>query len=468
MLNTIHLKKIQTHANNSIKFHNLNLKQNDSEPCDDENSVANKSYADVVKSIAQRTNAILGNQLMQNIITTKDTFDLLLMGYNFNDLLLGIVMEMKCPAFVVSTYPAVDPINYYMSNDDQLALSNRAVEENLSFMGRIASATTSVVDYAALLYLEFFGKKTVPKTESVQNESFITESILRDTSLTYLCRRFHNGSPKFVLVGGVDLHEASDFPSNVRVIFCFKFVKKKLLIKMLFLQNDVDNLLHGNNGLIYVDFGPSTKIPTRTQKTLINVFAQLPQTVIWKHSPDAWPIINHTSNIIFVDTPAHHDLLLQPNIQLFISNCDLNSVAMAKYYAVPMLTMPLNADEWTNVNSLLHEKWTIVMDSNTLTEFIIREKIQKLITNPIYVENARKSSELYCKQLEDSMRFTINLIENAPQMFSNDNQMNDITYRILLFNLKYAFGLIFTLLCVYFAVKWMQKVRFRSSYTTLA
>lgn len=141
---------------------------------------------------------------------------------------------------------------------------------------------------------------------------------------------------------------------------------------------------------------------------------------------------------------------------------------MAKYYAIPMLSIPLNDDEWTNVKAIQRENWTMSVDYHSLSESILREKINELVSNPMYDANIKQYSAIFCKQMDDSLRETLSFIDNVQREAIDDTPMDDdTTYRTLLINLKYAFGLIFAILCFYFAFWWFRASKPRSDYQQL-
>jgi glucuronosyltransferase len=76
------------------------------------------------------------------------------------------------------------------------------------------------------------------------------------------------------------------------------------------------------------------------------------------------------------------DILAHPNLKLFISHCGLGSVAESKYHGVPVVGLPINIDQITNVNSIIAEGWAEKVDFSNLNEKEMLNIVQKVLRNP--------------------------------------------------------------------------------------
>lgn len=121
-----------------------------------------------------------------------------------------------------------------------------------------------------------------------------------------------------------------------------------------------------------------------------------------------------------------------------------------------MLLIPLTEDDWANAEAIQHENWTISVDY--LSESTLQTRILDLMANLMYEINIKKVSGVFCKQMDDSLRETLKLIDTI------GGPRDKKAYAIFTRSLIYAFAFIVILLCFYQAVKCFKKIRLRSSY----
>jgi UDP:flavonoid glycosyltransferase YjiC (YdhE family) len=75
------------------------------------------------------------------------------------------------------------------------------------------------------------------------------------------------------------------------------------------------------------------------------------------------------------------DILAHPNLKAFISHCGLGGVAEARYHGVPIIGLPLFADQDKNANDILNEGWSVRLDLKTLTENDLMSAINEILIN---------------------------------------------------------------------------------------
>lgn len=75
------------------------------------------------------------------------------------------------------------------------------------------------------------------------------------------------------------------------------------------------------------------------------------------------------------DLPAH------PNVKLFVSHGGLGSIMESKYYGVPVLGIPIFADQPGNVNMAVKEGWAVRLDFSALTESKMNDALNMVLKN---------------------------------------------------------------------------------------
>lgn len=118
-------------------------------------------------------------------------------------------------------------------------------------------------------------------------------------------------------------------------------------------------------------------------------------SVIWKlENPKPW--IQKLTNVHTVEWMPQKELLAHPKTKLFISHCGYNSFLEAAMLGVPILGIPLFADQPTNALKVeKHKIGVAIMDKLRMTDpsFMI-SKIREVLNNQMYSSNAKRISRM--------------------------------------------------------------------------
>ncbi|XP_011694146.1 PREDICTED: UDP-glucuronosyltransferase 2B18-like [Wasmannia auropunctata] len=107
------------------------------------------------------------------------------------------------------------------------------------------------------------------------------------------------------------------------------------------------------NGCIYVSLGTNVMIsslPEHVQNIFRDVFISLPYKILWKHDSE---LPNKPDNIYTAKWFPQQSILAHPNIRLFIYQGGLQSTEEAVYYTVPLLGLPVLADQYAQINKMV-------------------------------------------------------------------------------------------------------------------
>lgn len=100
-------------------------------------------------------------------------------------------------------------------------------------------------------------------------------------------------------------------------------------------------------------------------------------------------------NVMLSKWLPQDDVLAHSNVKLFISHCGLGSTVEAKHHAVPVVALPVFADQETNANIIVSEGWALKLDLKTLNEEDLVKAISEIIENPKYSNTIARISQLY-------------------------------------------------------------------------
>ncbi|XP_052743558.1 UDP-glycosyltransferase UGT5-like [Bicyclus anynana] len=155
------------------------------------------------------------------------------------------------------------------------------------------------------------------------------------------------------------------------------------------LPKDLNDLLDkSKHGVIYFSLGTNVRpsvMPPKKVQMMIKVFSELPYDVIWKWDLDS--MSGKSDNINLYKWLPQSDLLRHPKIKLFITQGGLQSTDEAIDAGVPLVGIPLFADQWFNTEKYPYHKIGVKLDLPSLTEEIFRDAIVTVISDKSYREN---------------------------------------------------------------------------------
>ncbi|XP_050427347.1 UDP-glucosyltransferase 2-like isoform X4 [Adelges cooleyi] len=178
--------------------------------------------------------------------------------------------------------------------------------------------------------------------------------------------------PNFIEIGGIHLPEPNTIPDDIRE----------------FIENSP-------NGVIYFTFGSTIKMssfPDHIKTAFKLALARLPQRILWKYESE---MEDKPDNVMTKKWFPQRDILLHPNIKLFIGHGGISGVFEVVDAGVPMLGFPLLYDQPRNIANLVDAGMAISLDVMTVTETQIFESINKLINDKKYSYNAKLASKRF-------------------------------------------------------------------------
>jgi glucuronosyltransferase len=152
----------------------------------------------------------------------------------------------------------------------------------------------------------------------------------------------------------------------------------------------------GSNGFFYVSFGSAAelaKMPAGLRNTFFNAMSNSKTKFLLKWSGEVPP--DMPKNVFTVSWVPQQNVLSHPNIKGFITHGGLLGIQEAVCSGVPLIVMPIFAEQDFNANRVHNRRRGIKMELTTLTQADLEKAISSLLTDPSYKQNMLRASKLF-------------------------------------------------------------------------
>ncbi|XP_052054655.1 UDP-glucuronosyltransferase 2B1-like [Apodemus sylvaticus] len=236
-----------------------------------------------------------------------------------------------------------------------------------------------------VLYFDFWFQ---PINEKSWNQ-FYSDALGRPTTLTemmgkadiWLIRTFwdlqfpHPFLPNFDFVGGLHCKPAKPLPKEME-----EFVQSS-----------------GEHGVVVFSLGSMIKNLTEEKANIVaSALAQIPQKVLWRFDGKKPDTLG--SNTRLYKWIPQNDLLGHPKAKAFIAHGGTNGIYEAIYHGIPIVGIPLFADQPENINHMVAKGAAIRVDFSTLSATDLLTALKTVINDPSYKENAMRLSRIHHDQ----------------------------------------------------------------------
>nr|XP_004665424.2 UDP-glucuronosyltransferase 2A3-like [Jaculus jaculus] len=181
--------------------------------------------------------------------------------------------------------------------------------------------------------------------------------------------------PNFDFVGGLHCKPAKPLPKELE-----EFVQSS-----------------GEHGIVVFSLGSMVKtLPEEKANLFASALAQLPQKVLWRYRGPKPATLG--SNTRLFDWLPQNDLLGHPKTRAFITHGGTNGVYEAIYHGIPMVGVPMFADQPDNIAHMKAKGAAVEVNLNTMTSADLLGALRTVINEPSYKENAMRLSRIHHDQ----------------------------------------------------------------------
>ncbi|XP_064508205.1 UDP-glucuronosyltransferase 2A2-like isoform X3 [Pseudopipra pipra] len=177
--------------------------------------------------------------------------------------------------------------------------------------------------------------------------------------------------PNFEFVGGLHCQPAKPLPKEME-----EFVQSS-----------------GEHGIVVFSLGSMVyNLSDEKSNVIAKALSQLPQKVLWRYKGKKPETLG--SNTRIYDWIPQNDLLGHPSAKAFITHGGTNGLYEAIYHGIPMVGIPMFADQHDNIAHVVAKGAAVHVDFNTLKTQDLVDALNTVIYNSTYKENALKLSKI--------------------------------------------------------------------------
>ncbi|XP_012579721.1 PREDICTED: UDP-glucuronosyltransferase 2B31-like isoform X4 [Condylura cristata] len=149
----------------------------------------------------------------------------------------------------------------------------------------------------------------------------------------------------------------------------------------------------GENGIVVFTLGSMvSNMPEERANVIASALAQIPQKVLWRFDGKK-PATLGANTRIYKWIPQN-DLLGHPKTKAFITHGGTNGIYEAIYHGVPMVGVPLFADQPDNMVHMMAKGAAVRVDFHTMSSTDLLNALKTVINDPSYKENIMKLSRI--------------------------------------------------------------------------
>ncbi|CAG9809899.1 unnamed protein product [Chironomus riparius] len=309
-----------------------------------------------------------------------EKFDICIVELFLGEALLGVAEQAGCKIIQYTTFDSYIWSDNMLGNDSPSSYVPHSFlyySDQMSFTQRLWNSVFTIIDklnynVVALNFQKYLYNKYFPNARRSFDEMYKNASLIfinNHVSASFV--RPH--MPNQIEIGGIHVKPAKTLPIEFQ----------------RFLNEAADGVIIFSMGS-FLD-GTDWKIEQR--EAFIKTFGKLKQKVLWRYSNETLP--ENPGNIKIGTWFPQRDMMAHPNVKLFITHGGLLGTTEAIVEGVPILGIPIFGDQKMNMAKTIARGYGLQILVPEITEENLSNKINELLNNPKYNENAKRISKIF-------------------------------------------------------------------------
>ena len=351
-------------------------------------------YAEVTKFELRAVHAMMDDaEFLKTVVANK--YDLLIINW-FHAMPSLYILPHKLQIPYVSVTSIVQPMMQRIPSLPSFVPATRLMNflsEKMTFMQRLQNTASfaymsMMAESSPPIQVQDTWKKYLPDVPPPSIYTLLNKAELTlentDTILGYPTPSM----PNAIAVGGLTLQPNKPLPAEFRAI----------------LDAAVD-------GVMLVSFGSFLQ-PFKDHRIerIFKVLAKVGHPVLFRYTGTYKPV---PPNVHIFKWLPQNDLLGHPKVKLFITHCGNNGQMEALFHAVPMVGLPVIADQWYNAMRIEYKGFGRKCDIHEDPVEKTVEAILDVWSNDTYRQNIERASGIYRNRPETPRQRAVYWIEHV-------------------------------------------------------
>lgn len=312
------------------------------------------------------TNYTYSAREVQELLKSNATFDVIVMEEFLAASLMGLSYYYKAPLVFVCAQGANLWNNNLFGNpapSSYVPNMFASYSSHMTYFQRLHNLLVNTIDLS-YRYLVYYPKENQILHEHLPDAPHLNE-ILYNASLILLNSHTSYQDPvpllpNMIEIAGYHVSEPKPLPKD--------------------LQEFLDA---SEEGVVYFSMGSSLKsadMPIEKRNIILKVLSKIKQKVLWKFEADN--IDNLPGNMKIQKWLPQQDILAHPNVKVFISHGGLLSTIETIHHGVPILGIPIFADQKMNMAIAVKKGYAVSLPFGELTEEKLHKALEEILNNP--------------------------------------------------------------------------------------
>ncbi|VDM97912.1 unnamed protein product [Thelazia callipaeda] len=277
------------------------------------------------------------------------------------------LMEVISDPLGVSSNPSYVPVSVSKNSDE------------MTYLERLDNFLHYIAIYCMSRYFAITIASSLNKDHSISQSHEILQMAIKNSS--------------FALINSEELLEYPRLMSQKVVFIGGIAVNKPKNLDQFYGQLMNESV----NGAVLISFGANARSKYMSQagkECFERTFESFPEILfIWKYEGND-SVANNIPNVVKMEWVPQNDLLGHKNLRVLISHCGQNSIMEAVHAGVPIICIPLLADQTRNAKALEKRQIAIVIKKKDLNAISLQSALRRILYNKKFGDNSRRLAEM--------------------------------------------------------------------------